>query len=45
MFVGEASFYDYLTGFFAPTIIGNTLGGVALVALLNYAPLATEMQA
>jgi formate-nitrite transporter family protein len=31
-------------GFFLPSILGNTLGGVALVALLNHAPLAPELQ-
>ena len=44
MFTGQASVYDYLTGFFAPTILGNTIGGVALVALLNHAPLVSELQ-
>ena len=44
VFAGEASVYDYLTGFFAPTILGNTIGGVALVALLNHAPLAPELR-
>jgi formate/nitrite transporter FocA (FNT family) len=44
VFTGEASIRDYLVGFFAPTILGNTLGGVALVALLNHAPLAPELQ-
>ena len=41
---GEASWRAYLFGFFAPTIIGNTIGGVALVALLNHAPLAPELR-
>jgi formate/nitrite transporter FocA (FNT family) len=41
---GEASWRAYLWGFFAPTIIGNTIGGVALVALLNHAPLAPELR-
>jgi formate/nitrite transporter FocA (FNT family) len=45
VFTGEASLKDYLLGFFAPTIIGNTLGGVALVAILNHAPLAPDMDA
>ena len=44
MFTGQVSAYDYLTGFFAPTILGNTIGGVALVALLNHAPLVSELQ-
>jgi formate/nitrite transporter FocA (FNT family) len=44
MFVGRASVWDYAIGFFAPTILGNTVGGVALVALLNHAPLAPDLQ-
>lgn len=43
VFIG-ASLHDYAIGFFAPTIIGNTIGGVALVALLNHAPLADDVQ-
>jgi formate/nitrite transporter FocA (FNT family) len=44
LFTGNAGPRDYLLGFFLPTIIGNTLGGVALVAMLNHAPLAAELQ-
>ena len=44
VFDGDASIYQYLTGFFAPTLIGNVIGGVGLVALLNHAPLAPELQ-
>ena len=44
MFAGQASIYQYLVGFFVPTILGNTIGGVALVALLNHAPLISELQ-
>jgi formate-nitrite transporter family protein len=44
MFTGQASIYDYLTGFFATAILGNTIGGVALVALLNHAPLVSELR-
>ena len=44
IFAGQATPYDYLVGFFLPTIIGNTLGGVALVALLNHAPVAPELR-
>ena len=44
VFIGKASFADYAIGFFLPTIIGNTIGGVALVALLNHAPLAPELR-
>jgi formate/nitrite transporter FocA (FNT family) len=42
--VGQASVYEYVMGFFVPTILGNTIGGVALVALLNHAPLVSELQ-
>jgi formate/nitrite transporter FocA (FNT family) len=41
---GQASAYAFTLGFFLPTIIGNTIGGVALVALLNHAPLAPEVR-
>jgi formate/nitrite transporter FocA (FNT family) len=41
---GHASLGDYFLKFLAPTLIGNTLGGVALVALLNHAPLVPELQ-
>jgi formate/nitrite transporter FocA (FNT family) len=44
VFAGNASLADYAVGFFLPTIIGNTIGGVALVALLNHAPLAPELR-
>jgi formate/nitrite transporter FocA (FNT family) len=35
---------DYLIGFLVPTLLGNTLGGVGMVALLNHAPLAPEFE-
>jgi formate/nitrite transporter FocA (FNT family) len=41
---GHASLADYFLRFLAPTLIGNTLGGVTLVALLNHAPLVPELQ-
>jgi formate/nitrite transporter FocA (FNT family) len=41
---GDASVHDYVVGFLAPTLIGNTIGGVTLVALLNHAPLMQELQ-
>jgi formate-nitrite transporter family protein len=41
---GHGSLADYFLKFLAPTLIGNTLGGVALVALLNHAPLVAELQ-
>ena len=41
---GEGSAWDYGIGFFLPTLTGNVIGGVALVAMLNHAPLASELQ-
>ncbi len=43
VFAGDASVGSYFTGFLLPTLLGNTLGGVALAALLNHAPLAEEL--
>jgi formate-nitrite transporter family protein len=40
---GSASWREYLTLFYAPTLIGNILGGVALVAVLNYGQVAPEI--
>jgi formate/nitrite transporter FocA (FNT family) len=37
VFKGEATFITYLWDFFAPAALGNTIGGVLLVAILNYA--------
>ncbi|MGI3900420.1 MAG: formate/nitrite transporter family protein [Janthinobacterium lividum] len=34
---------DYLTHFFVPTFLGNTIGGTSLVALLNHAPVREEL--
>lgn len=45
VFSGHASIRDYLIGFLVPTLLGNTLGGVAMVALLNHVPLAPELEA
>ena len=42
---GQASLLEYLGGFFAPTLIGNVVGGVTLVAVLNYGQVAKELQA
>jgi len=36
VFAGEASLLEVIGGFFLPVLIGNTVGGVLLVALLNY---------
>jgi len=44
VFSGHGSVGDYLFGFLVPTLVGNTIGGVALVALLNHAPLVPELR-
>jgi formate/nitrite transporter FocA (FNT family) len=36
VFSGEQTWAGYLGGFLLPTTLGNTVGGVILVALLNY---------
>ena len=42
---GQASLGDYLVRFFLPTVIGNSIGGTVLAALLNHAPIADEIGA
>jgi formate-nitrite transporter family protein len=41
---GAASLGDYGAKFFLPTLMGNTFGGVALVAVLNYGQVAPEVE-
>ncbi len=41
---GEASLHDYAMRFFTPTLLGNIVGGVALVAALNYGQVAPEIE-
>jgi formate/nitrite transporter FocA (FNT family) len=41
--IGEANWHDFLVRFFEPTLLGNIVGGVALVAALNYGQVATEV--
>ncbi|MDP9474560.1 MAG: formate/nitrite transporter family protein [Actinomycetota bacterium] len=36
VFAGETAFLAYLFGFLAPATLGNTIGGVVLVTLLNF---------
>ncbi len=36
VFVGETSFGEFLGGFLVPATLGNAVGGVILVTLLNY---------
>lgn len=43
VYVGHASFGGYFTRFLLPTVLGNTFGGVVLVALLNHVPIAGEL--
>jgi formate-nitrite transporter family protein len=41
--MGKASFSAYVLAFFVPTLLGNVVGGTALVALLNYGQVAAEL--
>ena len=36
VFGGDGTLLDFLGSFLAPAVLGNTVGGVVLVALLNY---------
>jgi len=42
---GDASVGDYLGRFLLPTLIGNSLGGTILAALLNHAPIVERLNA
>ncbi|WP_049868980.1 formate/nitrite transporter family protein [Paraburkholderia phytofirmans] len=42
---GAASIQDYLRGFFAPTLLGNMIGGISLVAIINHGSIAAEITA
>jgi formate/nitrite transporter FocA (FNT family) len=42
VFIGERGFAEYLSGYFTPTLIGNAIGGVALVAVLAHAQHAPD---
>lgn len=41
--IGAVSLRDYAVVFFAPTLLGNILGGTTLVALFNYGQVAAEL--
>jgi formate/nitrite transporter FocA (FNT family) len=41
---GEAGLRDYLWRFFLPTLTGNVIGGVTLVAVLNWGQVAPELE-
>ncbi|OZI61769.1 formate/nitrite transporter family protein [Bordetella genomosp. 11] len=43
VFTHQASASDFLVRFFAPTLLGNIIGGVSLVAMINHAAVASEM--
>jgi formate/nitrite transporter FocA (FNT family) len=43
VFSGHASVGDYFLKFLFLTLLGNTIGGVTLVAFLNHAPVAAEL--
>ncbi len=43
VFTGHASVTDYLIKFLLPVFCGNVVGGTALAALLNHAPVASEI--
>ncbi len=40
---GHAGFGEYLGRFLVPTLLGNSIGGTILAALLNHAPVAGEL--
>jgi formate/nitrite transporter FocA (FNT family) len=42
--IGHISFWTYLGGFALPVFAGNCVGGVTLVALLNYGQVVAETQ-
>ncbi|NEU11999.1 formate/nitrite transporter family protein [Methylobacterium sp. BTF04] len=44
VFSGDLTMADYVWRFFVPTLIGNVFGGTALVAVLNYGQVATEVE-
>ena len=41
-FAGAVTWDEYLTGFLLPTLAGNVVGGVGLVALLAHAQVREE---
>ena len=40
---GAIGWGDYLLGFLVPALIGNSIGGVVFVALLNHAQVKEEV--
>jgi formate/nitrite transporter FocA (FNT family) len=45
VFAGHASVAEYGWHFLVPTLLGNMVGGIALVAVLNHAPVASDLRA
>ena len=43
VWTGAIAFPDYFTRFMFPTLIGNMIGGVSLVGILNHAPIRDEL--
>ena len=43
VFTGYITFGEYFTRFMIPTLIGNMIGGVSLVGILNHAPVREEL--
>lgn len=43
VFVGHITFAEYFPRFLFPTLIGNCIGGVSLVAILNHVPVRDEL--
>lgn len=43
VFVGHITFAEYFPRFLIPTLIGNCVGGVSLVAIFNHAPVREEL--
>jgi formate/nitrite transporter FocA (FNT family) len=41
--IGQATVSDFFLRFFGPTLLGNIVGGIALVAALNYGQVAREV--
>jgi formate/nitrite transporter FocA (FNT family) len=39
---GAATWGEFIGYFFIPTLVGNTIGGVTLVAAVNYAQVASD---
>jgi formate/nitrite transporter FocA (FNT family) len=42
--MGAATWQEFASRFFAPTLLGNIVGGVALVAVLNYGQVANDVE-